>query len=68
MLSTIALTVAVVGIVLGRAMYKNGLPADGVDPLDQRLGGFSKVLANAYYFDAGIARFVSGPATGSRTS
>ena len=27
----------------------------------ERLGAFAKVLANAYYFDVGLARFVSGP-------
>ena len=31
-LSTVALVIAVVGIVLGRAMYRNGLPASGDDP------------------------------------
>ncbi|HEX5097102.1 MAG TPA: NADH-quinone oxidoreductase subunit L, partial [Acidimicrobiia bacterium] len=62
-LSTVALTVAFVGILLGRAFYKNGLRADGTDPVEQRLGGFSKVLENAYYLDVGVAKFVSGPAT-----
>jgi NADH-quinone oxidoreductase subunit L len=63
LLSTVAVIVAVVGIVLGRALYRNGLPASGEDPAEERLGGFAKVLANAYYFDTGIARFVSGPVT-----
>jgi len=62
-LSTIALVVAVVGIVIGRAMYLNGLPADNTDPLVERLGGFAKVLENGYYLNYGVARFVSGPAT-----
>jgi NADH-quinone oxidoreductase subunit L len=62
-LSTLALAVAVVGIVAGRALYLNGLNADGTDPAAERLGGFANVLANAYYLDVGLARFVSGPAT-----
>jgi NADH-quinone oxidoreductase subunit L len=62
-LSTAALVIAVVGIVLGRALYRNGLTAEGHDPGEVRLGPIAKVLANAYYFDVGVARFVSGPAT-----
>jgi NADH-quinone oxidoreductase subunit L len=62
-LSTVALVIAVVGIVVGRALYKQGLEADGADPLDRRLGPVATVLANAYYLDTGLARFVSGPVT-----
>ena len=38
-------------------------PASGEDPVVNDLGPFAKVLANAYYFDVGIARLVSGPIT-----
>jgi NADH-quinone oxidoreductase subunit L len=62
-LSTIALVVAIVGIVIGRAYYRNGLSANGEDPVEARLGPVAKVLSNAYYFDVGLARFVSGPLT-----
>jgi len=62
-LSTGALVVAVVGIVVGRAVYRNGLDARGNDPTVEALGPFAKVLANAYYLDVGLARFVSGPIT-----
>ena len=62
-LSTGALVIAVVGIVAGRAVYRNGLNAQGEDPTVERLGPFAKVLANAYYLDVGLARFVSGPVT-----
>ena len=62
-LSTFALVVAVTGIVLGRAVYRNGLTAEGDDPIDARLGPVAKVFANAYYFDIGIAQVVSGPLT-----
>ncbi|MGQ0826177.1 MAG: NADH-quinone oxidoreductase subunit L [Actinomycetota bacterium] len=60
-LSTIAVVVAVVGIVVGRALYQNGLQE--TDPAEAKLGPLAKVLASAYYLDVGIARFVSGPAT-----
>jgi NADH-quinone oxidoreductase subunit L len=62
-LSTAALVIAIVGIVVGRALYRNGLDAEGDDPAAERLGPFAKVLANAYYLDVGLARFVSGPVT-----
>ncbi len=62
-LSTIALVAAVCGIVLGRAFYRSGLPANGEDPVAKRLGPFARVLANAYYFDLGVSRLVSGPVT-----
>jgi NADH-quinone oxidoreductase subunit L len=61
-LSTGALVIAVVGIVWAHAWYRNGL-RDGADPAVERLGPFADVLANAYYLDVGLARFVSGPAT-----
>jgi NADH-quinone oxidoreductase subunit L len=62
-LATVALTLAIVTIVVARAIYLNGLNKDGTDPAAERLGGFAKVLANAYYLDVGLARFVSGPIT-----
>ena len=64
MLSTLALVVAVVGIVWAHAVYRKGLTAAGDDPIDARLGPVAKVFANAYYFDIGLARVVSGPVTG----
>jgi len=62
-LSTVALVIAVGGIVVGRALYRNGLQPDGTDAGVERLGPFANVLANAYYLDVGLARFVSGPVT-----
>jgi NADH-quinone oxidoreductase subunit L len=62
-LSTTALVIAVIGIVIGHAIYRRGLEPDGTDPGVAPLGGFATVLANAYYLDVGLARFVSGPAT-----
>ena len=63
LLSTVALVVGVVGILAGLSLYRNGLRRDGTDPGVDRLGGFAGVLQNAYYLDAGLARFVSGPIT-----
>ena len=62
-LSTVALVVAVVGIVWGRARVPQRAARTGDDPVVERLGPFAKVLANAYYLDVGLARFVSGPLT-----
>ena len=62
-LSIVAIGIGIAGIMLGRAVYRRGLPDDLVDPMETRLGGFGKVLENAYYFDAGVAKVVSGPLT-----
>jgi NADH-quinone oxidoreductase subunit L len=66
-LSTIALVIAIVGIVIGRAIYKNGLDPDGLDPGEKRLGALGRVFDNGYYFDTGIAKLVSGPLTAAAT-
>ncbi len=63
LLSLVALGIGISGIAIGVSVYKRGLPADGVDPVEARLGVVGKVLANAYYFDHGVARVVSGPVT-----
>jgi NADH-quinone oxidoreductase subunit L len=63
LLSTIALAVGVIGIVIGISVYRRGLRPDGTDPTVERLGGFAGVLQNAWYLDVGLARFVSGPLT-----
>jgi NADH-quinone oxidoreductase subunit L len=62
-LSTFALFVAFGGIILAYGLYRAGLPADGVDPLETRLGAFGRVLQNGYYIDYALSRFVSGPVT-----
>jgi NADH-quinone oxidoreductase subunit L len=62
-LSTIALVVAVAGIVIGHAVYRNGLTPAGDDPIDASLGPVARVFANAYYFDIGISKLVRGPVT-----
>ncbi|MFM7225573.1 MAG: NADH-quinone oxidoreductase subunit L [Actinomycetota bacterium] len=60
-LSTVALTVAVAGILVAFSIYRRGLPDPERDPVVERLGPLSRVLANAYFVDAGIARLVAGP-------
>ncbi len=62
-LSTVALVIGVCGILIGRAVYRNGLTPSGTDPGADRLGPMAGVLSNAYYLDVGLARFVSGPVT-----
>jgi NADH-quinone oxidoreductase subunit L len=62
-LSTLALVVAVGGILWGASVYRNGLTPAGEDPIDEKLGPVAKVFAHAYYFDIGLARLVSGPVT-----
>jgi NADH-quinone oxidoreductase subunit L len=62
-LSTVALVVGVFGIAWAMRVYRNGLTAEGEDPIDANLGPLAKVFANAYYFDIGIAKVVSGPVT-----
>ena len=62
-LSAIAVVIALVGIFVGFSVYRSGLPDDLVDPAERRLGAFGRVLQHAYYFDAAIARLVSGPVT-----
>ena len=57
-------SIAVVGIVVGIAVYRNGLDARRRRP-DRRAARARsrRCFGNAYYFDVGIARFVSGPVT-----
>jgi NADH-quinone oxidoreductase subunit L len=62
-LSTIALVIGVVGILLGVRLYRNGLRPHAADPTVEALDGFAPVLENAWYIDYGLARFVSGPVT-----
>jgi NADH-quinone oxidoreductase subunit L len=62
-LSMVALVVAIAGIIIGRVLYRRGLNPDGTDPGARRLGVFANALANAYYLDVGLARFVRGPIT-----
>jgi NADH-quinone oxidoreductase subunit L len=60
-LSAIAVVVALTGIVLGLRMYRRGIPNPEGDPLPAKLGRADRVLARAYYYNAGVARVVEGP-------
>ncbi len=60
-LSTLSVAFGVVGILVGAALYRAGIPAPDRDPLPERLGVFSRVFAHAYYIDESMAAFVSGP-------
>jgi NADH-quinone oxidoreductase subunit L len=63
LLSIVALAIAVVGIWAGIGVYRRGLRPDGSDETVERLGGFAPVLENAWYINAAVSWFVSGPAT-----
>ena len=62
LLSVAAVVVGIIGIAVGRVVYKNGLADDGSDPTEAKLGPLAKVFENAYFLDVGLAKFVSGPA------
>jgi NADH-quinone oxidoreductase subunit L len=62
-LSTVALVIGVCGILSAWVWYRSAAERKVLDPAVERLGPFATVLANAYYLDVGLARFVSGPAT-----
>jgi NADH-quinone oxidoreductase subunit L len=63
LLSIVALALGVIGIWVGVGVYRNGLRVDGSDETVERLGGFAPVLENAWYINAAVSRFVSGPVT-----
>jgi NADH-quinone oxidoreductase subunit L len=62
-LSTVAVILAVIGIVGCWSWYKAAQQRKVLDPAIDRLGPFATVLANAYYLDVGLSRLVSGPVT-----
>jgi NADH-quinone oxidoreductase subunit L len=62
-LSTVAVIIAVIGIVGAWSWYKSAQQRKVLDPAVERLGPFATVLANAYYLDIALAKLVSGPVT-----
>jgi NADH-quinone oxidoreductase subunit L len=66
-LELLTLAVALTGIAIAYALYKKGLERADRDPLEEKLGVAAPVLGNAYYFDAGISRFVGGRGRGFAT-
>jgi NADH-quinone oxidoreductase subunit L len=61
-LSAISVLLGLIGIGIAISWYRRGIPAPDRDPALERLGVFGRLFGHAYYFDEGIARFVSGPA------
>ncbi len=60
-LSLISVVVGLVGIGIAISWYRRGIPSADRDPALERLGPLGRLFGHAYYFDEGIARFVSGP-------
>jgi NADH-quinone oxidoreductase subunit L len=60
-LSTVALVLSVVGILVAIALYRDGLPDFDADPLRERLGPLYKVFAHAWYIDESLSALVGGP-------
>ncbi len=60
-LATLASVGAVIGIVIGIAMYRRGLPASGEDPLPAKLGPLARLFGHAWYIDEGVSAAVGGP-------
>jgi NADH-quinone oxidoreductase subunit L len=60
-LATLASVGAVIGIVIGVAMYRRGLPESGEDPLPAKLGPFATLFGHAWFIDEGVAATVGGP-------
>ncbi|HVW35034.1 MAG TPA: NADH-quinone oxidoreductase subunit L [Acidimicrobiia bacterium] len=59
MLSTIAVALGVLGILLGARMYKKGLAADGSDPV--KWGALGRLFDRGWFIDPAIAWFVDKP-------
>jgi NADH-quinone oxidoreductase subunit L len=57
-LSLVALAIAITGILIGRALYRKGLPADATDPVVERLGPLATFLEKAWYIDFAVSWFV----------
>jgi NADH-quinone oxidoreductase subunit L len=60
-LEMLTFAIAATGIFLAYTLYKKGLERAERDPLNEKLGPIAPVLGNAYYYDAGISKFVGGP-------
>jgi NADH-quinone oxidoreductase subunit L len=60
-LEMLTFAIALGGIFLAYTLYKQGLARADRDPLDEKLGPVAPVLGNAYYYDAGVSKFVGGP-------
>ena len=57
-LSTVAVVLAVAGILAAHALYRRGLAGREVDPLEERLGPLATVFAQGWYLDVALAAAV----------
>jgi NADH-quinone oxidoreductase subunit L len=57
-LSTVAVVLAVVGILVAHALYRRGLAGREVDPLEERLGPLAAIFARGWYLDVALAAAV----------
>jgi NADH-quinone oxidoreductase subunit L len=58
LLSTVAVVLAVAGILIANALYRRGVADREVDPLEQRLGPLAGIFARGWYLDAALAAAV----------
>jgi NADH-quinone oxidoreductase subunit L len=57
-LSTVAVVLAVAGILVAHALYRRGLAGRELDPLEERLGPLATIFARGWYVDAALAAAV----------
>jgi NADH-quinone oxidoreductase subunit L len=57
----LSLLMALIGVTIAVLLYRRGLRSPDRDPLVDRLRPVSTLTGNAYYWDAGVTRFVGGP-------
>jgi NADH-quinone oxidoreductase subunit L len=62
-LSTLSVTMGLIGILVALSLYRHGLRRPDEDPGLARLGVTGRLFGHAYHFDETIARLVSGPVT-----
>jgi NADH-quinone oxidoreductase subunit L len=60
-LELLAAAVALAGVVVAYATYREGLARADEDPFDRKLGPLAKLFGHAYYFDEGVSAAVGGP-------
>jgi len=57
----LSVLMALIGVSIALLVYRRGLRSPERDPLVDRLRPVSTLTGNAYYWDAGVTRFVGGP-------
>ncbi len=66
-LDTLSVILAIVGVTLALALYRNGVQRPDHDPATERLGIAGRFFGKAWYVDEGISRAVDGPVRASAT-